>query len=372
MKKYNYIILLISCSIFLSGCDINLKDINISGQIYAEIVAKLNTFLHAIYPNLSGSFGALVQIVATLVFTSIGIAGLFNKLGNKTQDIAISMFLSIILFQFLFNSELYFNYVVNFIGAQIKALCDFFVREISSNDILGSSIGVNELFRKLDSMFYTIVETIKNIDIEGGFFDSIVFEMASRIGIIVLLVLYSVVYIAFLGIFIIATFALHIYFLLGGIMIFLAAFKRTRQMFFSWLRAIANQSLVMIFASIVMSLSIFAVEGSIEKFAENAANTGAFFTIDFVILALWCVACFIMLLKVPDLAATVSGGMAGSTYDIVRTMSILGGAGVGAAGLAMKKLGLKAGLGKLGNMGKANLASSPRTYSNLMGLGKNK
>ncbi len=365
MKKYRYIILIVLSSLFLSSCKM-LKDIDISGKIYEEIFVKLNTFLHVLYPNLSGGFGNLVRAVSILIICCVAIGWAYGNV-SKTKEVGISVILVSIFFPFLYDGNQYFNWVVNPVLAQITSLCDFFVQEISSKDTLGTSLkGYKALFLKLDSMFYTITHTLQNIQLDGGIWNKFLFKVAAEIGSMLLIAIYAVLYIAFLAIFIIATFALHIYFLIGGIMIFFVSFKRTRHLCWAWCKAVANQGLVMIFASIVMSLCIFAIEASLDTFAKNAASAGIFFTIDFLVLVLWCVACFIMLLKVPDLSATISGGMAGSTSDIVRTVSTLGGAAVGGASYAGGKLvkGAKAGGKAAGRMG-------AKAYSSLMGL-KNK
>ncbi len=116
MKKYNKIILsaLLPGCFFLAGCK---EDMDLSGKIYMEIETKLNTFLHALYPSLSGSFGAFVHAVAVLVICCVAIAWAYGHI-SKTKEVGISVLWVSIFFPMLYSGDLYFSWVVEPIGAQ--------------------------------------------------------------------------------------------------------------------------------------------------------------------------------------------------------------------------------------------------------------
>jgi hypothetical protein len=164
-----------------------------------------------------------------------------------------------------------------------------------------------------------------------------------------------------------AIFALHIYFLVGGIFLFFLVLKNTRHLFWAWFRAVMNQGMVMIFAAIVMSMCFFGIDEASKTFVATADVSKGFFRLEYAMIIAWCVVCFIMLLKVPDLAAALSGGMAGSTMEIARTVSMIGGGVMAATGFAGRKAGI--GLGRLGRQAYHNFTES-RPYSRMMGLKK--
>ena len=329
-----------------------------SSQIYNILVSKLEGFLHAIFPSLMNSFGLWIPSLFTLSLILTAIAWLFGKFGESSKEVGISMVMAVILYFLILDTTSYFYWIVDPFFSSFKNISNFFVQKICENNAIGTN-DVNGLFLRLDAMFGKIIESIQLMQPQGNIVTKLWSYIISAIGLIILLFAYSLVYLAFFTIMALALFALHIYFLVGGIFIFFAAWKTTRHISWSWFRSVLNQGFVMILASMVMAMCLFGINGALDNFIKSADITRGFFTFEYAAIIVWCFVCFIMILKVPDIAASLSGGISGSTFEIARTVSLIGG-----GSMALTKGGIRTGVRGLGGLG--GLAGN--AYSKIRGL----
>ena len=133
-------------------------------------------------------------------------------------------------------------------------------------------------------------------------------------------------------------FCLYIYLMVGGIFLFLAAFKQTRHLFWAWLKGAVNYAVLIVFLCLVMGVCLSGMDQSIDDMA-NLKNYDFYFSYEFIYTLIWLVITFVLMLKVPDMASALTGGSAGSTSMIADSAARAGAA----AGSTASTMGSAAG-----------------------------
>lgn len=184
----------------------------------------------------------------------------------------------------------------------------------------GSSIDTS-----LNNLAFTFIEVSMNTwDEASGMAES---TMAA-LGIIVIAI-FGAIFLVIAGAYIVlAKIFIAILAILGPIFISLALFPATRQFFSSWVNQVVSNSLLLLILSIFSNLFVGFIQNlfSSGEILDGTFDIGSLFLIP-TILGVFC----IILIRVPDLAAGLSNGMAmngfGAAASAVSSASRLGGSG---------------------------------------------
>lgn len=336
-------------------------------ELFGGLSVKIIDFHNAIYPELMKSFGGMIRIMVTLyiVFCGYGIAA--QRFKEATNEMMVSLGLVIFLHSLVMESGVYSHTITPLITKFFMGMANFFASAAlrtggmsGASDAFGVFPALDEMFVRLDRAQAAIEATALPIDLV---------KSKALLAMMGLRIIYCFMYGAFMAIMVMGFFSLHVLYLVGGICIFFAAFKQTRFVFYSWLRGIFNYGLLIVFASIVLSICIFGINDSLAKMVEAAEKTGEVFTRQYFTTIFWAFITVAMLLKVPDFASLLSGGSAGSTAGIAAGMGLVTSSIAKGVKMGMKPAG-KMG-GTLADRGMRNLpGGAGRAYSYMKGLYK--
>lgn len=332
-------------------------------DIFVELMLKIQEYSFDTYATFANASKSFLYVFAVLYFIGLGVGLVIGKV--KARDVAICYITMALAATIALNPTTYTNYVSELFSDTTLELASYF----STN---AEGTGLDAIFNKVDSTFSTLVSYSENMEPTGNFLTNAWLYIKAGAGIGLLGFFYLATIVCFVGLFIMSWFCMHVLFVLGGIMIFFAGFDRTRFIFFGWLRSIFTHSLVIIFASLSLSISLWLLEKSLTALAETDITQGVFTPQYFASLILSILSVF-LLLKCPDLASGLTGGFAGRTSTLAAFMSGAGSMGMGQTMTPMQGLagqagraGMGAGARLLSNIGPA----ATRAFSYLKGLSK--
>lgn len=314
---------------------------NLSSTILTSFIARLEEFYTLVYPSLMQSFGFWIRLLLLLYIVIVGYMLIMGKVKeNMVMDFIVSVVLLVLIYTCIMESSFYIHYVKNPVMQLTEDLGGFFI-DIAYKKSMATRGGTVGALNRLDGIYEKVFVQMVNLSPKGNIFK--IFEFMNIIyslQIVLLVAIYAAMHIAFMILLIMAYFSIYIMHTLGGIFIFCAAFKKTRFIFFTWLRAILNYSVLIVMLCMVMSVCIYGITASMEKLLV-LRNTNALMGPEYILMIVWCLITLALLLKAPDYAAALTGGQAGSTAGIAMSISKMGGMAAGlataGAGMAAKK-----------------------------------
>jgi len=339
---------------------------NFGLNIFAAFLNQINSFITTVFPKLMDSFDVFAYAFVLLYIVVVGILlmkGTFGK--EKSIEFAASMIILVILGP-LMTTGGFFKWFVQPVIGSVMDIAGFFVNAVHS-DLPGGS-GLSALFAGMDEMSFKLFDILFKIEPDGNFLTNAWKYLRMGSLVLLLLIIYSAAYVTFLALMIMGFFSMYVLFIVGGVCIFFAAFKQTRFIFFAWLKGIINYALLVIFASIIMSICYFGLADTVESLIDlNTVNI--VFTKQYWACVCWSLLTIAMLLKAPDFASQLSGGMAGSTSGIAGGLAVVGGGGAAVAGKAAQSGSAYIGKGAAA-AAPAAVSGMQRAYSQIIGLPK--
>jgi type IV secretory pathway VirB6-like protein len=307
-----------------------------SASVYSIVNTGLAHFYIQIFNNLMSSFGYLLHSLVTLYVVYVGFTyAMGEKEHRELMELLKSGLLVVAVSFFAFDSQLYFKYIIKPFVQQLTDITSFLLSNISSlHDTTApdtdkayyfSKVGtLKQLFTSLDAMFLDFIKACTQL-LPGSWTEilsaNILFNL---LGVAALLFAFGAMYTGFAIIFIMSYFVMWLLFYVGAIAMLLGCFKATRGIFFSWLRQIANQALIIIFTTVVVAVCYNGVSVSVYTMTQYDSSMWTF-TEDFLSLICWCFVCLAITLKTPDIAAAFTQQMAGATSGIAGAISTAGG-----------------------------------------------
>ena len=165
------------------------------------------------------------------------------------------------------------------------------------------------------------------------------FKLEVGLVTITLTALFAAVYFTYLGLMLISMLTLVILFTVGPLFLFFLCFKETRFIGWAWVKGVANYSMLGIIGSIAIALTIAMIQDSAASIRGMDPAIGLM-NADVGAALLTAALSLYLLLKSPDIAALLTGGVAGNT-------ALLSGA-LGAAGAKATTM-MKGGAGGVWN-----------------------
>ena len=308
---------------------------SIGGGLYGMFKVKLEALIVDNYDALVNVVAPLAESFVFLYVVIIGYNALKGNLGQWTQSSLRSMFILVVVYSLIFETNGYINWLYHPLMSAIDGLMKVVIVVVGGADAGAFNSSIDTAF---SSVF-------KNIEAVGNASDS--WSLGNKIktffAVLILLIVYGLNYILYFGLVIIATISLHIQLVMGVFILFLAAFGGTRFIFYSWLKDMLTYALWPVYAAIVMSITLYFFKGSTKDLALLDLSTGDVFSAPYAISVL--VGAFGMwaLFKCPQYAASLTSGTAGSTGGIAG--GIVGGLAGGATGAAATAAFLNKGTG---------------------------
>jgi len=308
---------------------------NFGYALFYSFFEKLNVFLVTVFSSLMESFGGFATAFLLLYIVLVGIDTMYTNKIIKSQSDLMEFIGSIIIAGVLvagLEYGFYKEWFVNPIVGTTTKLASFFIGTI--NDDFASGSGIKSLFQNLDALSFKIFDFLLKYDPPGATWATNAWGyMQAGLLAIALFASYAGAYTVFLVLLILGYFSMYVLFTVGGVCIFFAAFSKTRFIFYSWLKAVINYALVIVFTSIIMSICYFGLSEELTALIA-IKGSGSLFTTQYLSALCWSVLTFGVLLKAPDFAAALSGGQAGSTSSIAGGIGAVAGAGASVMGLS--------------------------------------
>jgi len=338
-----------------------------SSELFWKMSAQLQKFHTAVYPGLMQSFGGFIRIFVILYILLAGYGIAANMFKEATKQMTISIGLVILLHSLIMESNAYSTTITPMITAFFMNLADFFtVKALAAGGMSGATDSFS-VFTALDEMMGRLDYATKAIEASSGALEFVRAKM--WFAIFTLTVIYAFLYGAFMALMVMGFFSLHILYLVGGICIFFAAFNQTRFIFYSWVRGIFNYGLLIVFASIMISICIFGLNESLAALIDSAQRSNEVFTREYFFAVFWALVSIALMLKAPDFAAMFSGASAGSTAGIAAGMGLVTGAIAKGVKTGMKPVGKFSG-GLADRLASNMPGGAGRAYSTLKGIYK--
>jgi len=343
---------------------------NVGGDIYQSVAYRSHDVLFGengsggIINYLATEFHTLATLFVTIFIVGLGYAMIRGKVDRDfIPSAVISMVIISITYQIaftdggvLFKQWLYEPIVMT----SIKL-----TGEILANAL---NLSVSESFGALDEGFVKIFESASLRLDNLSFYDGEFWITYPIFGL--LLVGYGILYASFLSTILVGIVAAHVLLAPGALMLVFAAFNLTRPIFFSWLRTLFTFALLAPFAAVVMSFSLRFVTYAVHELSVMPIEKGVFNSdIGFAFLIM--IISFVLMQKVPEFAAAITGATPSSGGGLFGAAAAIGG-GVMAAGVAGKS-SMISGVGGLGRgaQGLMNpVEGHGRAYSAYLGITK--
>lgn len=333
-------------------------------KFLAALNRNMATTVRELYSPLMDSFSGFAFTIVTLWVAIVGYLFLKGKLKEAGQGAIISALLVAVIAGIVFTPRLYAEWIYQPLINTVTRLSAFLVQPTGEASL-------RTLFTSLDERFASVFGYIEALSDEGG-----MMNLTPVLFSIIMGLIFGFLYAIFILFMAIGFFGMNVMLVFGGIFFFFAAFKSTRFMFTSWLRALANYSLIPVFTALVMAVTLTFVESAFMDLA--AQDTTDLWSIEVANALLVGLLGIFFHLKASEFAAAITGGQPAGMMGIMAGAPALAGAIRGGVGGLMKASGASKGMQRLGGaLGQARdaaysgVASLPaRAYSKLRGLNK--
>jgi len=338
---------------------------SIGGNTYNAFKSELSLIIIDGYDALVAAVYPLAQSFVFLYVVIIGYNALKGNLGEWTKTAVMSILIVAFVYSFTFETNGYIKWLYEPLMDAIEKMMRLIVEVIGKTD-------TSDFNSSIDASFSSV---FKNIEDVGNAADGwgLWTQLKAFTAVLILLLIFGITYLIYYGLLIVSLVSLHIQLVMGIFIIFLAAFKATRFIFFSWLKDMLTYALWPIYAAIIMAITLSFFERATKTITMLDLSTGDVFTIHYASVVILGFISIWLLWKVPQFAASITGGAGGGAGGLAG--GLIGGlAGGAAGGLAASKLmdkGTDSITGKNYSRSGRALASAGNTIRNLASRGYN-
>lgn len=279
---------------------------------FFSLIGSISSWSQILYTHLMEDFHFLAMAIVILYISISGILIMLGKFKDP-KEVLLSILMIVFIYNLARNPDTYGEWVVNPIVSTTNSIASYVATS-------GDGEGIISLFYKLESVVNKMANFAEMKRPDGNILTDTWLYIQSIAAILPLTAMFFATAVMFLALIVLSYFCLFMLATAGGICLFFASFQKTRHIASAWLKAVINHSLTIVFTSAALSISLFGLEESLDILAQAGPDTGVF-SAQWLMTLVWCAISIILLLKSPDLAASLSGGMAGSTSWIVAATS---------------------------------------------------
>ena len=317
-------------------------------DFYEKMMTTFNAFMDDKYQAFIEAFKPLAIIILTIYIMIVGWIILSGK-SEKGKELFITVLLSTFITGIVFSYGIYKSWIMDTILLQSFKIQGFF---LTMDGSLPSQVftGVDKTFELFYGQIGKLWEGTSIFSSDGTL---------TMFVLIVLSVIFGTLYLVFAVLVIFSTFAIFVFFVIGGIPLFLAIIPKTRFIFYAWLRAILNYALIPIFASIVMAISIKFLNAAIEDLINLDIRKNGVLNLAVANAMFIGILSIFFHLKAPEFAAALTGGQPSGVGGFFTTSFAVAGTSF-AIMKSAPKYGKMAGKGAWGasKLGVAGIAYS--------------
>lgn len=345
--------------------------------LFLSIMGTAAQFVYKLFTSLGASFGAFERSFVTLYVVLVGYQLMKGTFGEKSKEWLSSIIYLMVFQGTVIETTAYIDWVIEpILGTVFDVVSWLAIQAQAGGTTSTGKLGIAALFNAFDSTIGNVINAIANMQPPGGM--NLWLYIQASVVILVLTVIYAANYAAFFVLALIGVLSMDMLFVFGPVFLFFMVFKETRSVGISWLRAVANYAMMIIFVGLAASLMIYLLSTLSAQLvaldpADGVMNATVGGTLLLGVMSLY------LLLKAPDLAAAVTGGAAGNTSVVAGGLALAAGSLVSGTQKAWGSEGAQAARQWAGRMvrgGGASLAShgldavhrASRAYSRSKGV----
>lgn len=331
-------------------------------DMFGFMTDKLDGFTAEVYHALLGSWPA--RTILTLYIIWFGYSVMFKaNAGEHTKEFGISALLLLAL-QGITMVEGGFS---AWVGQPVVELA----QGLGQVAVDASGMRGGDVFQSLDDGLGEIMTTIDRIEPTGNFFTSAWMYIKVGVSSFLAAIAFGIMYVVFLVLYLLAFFSLYMMLMVGGIFVWLGAFKAFRSHTWAWFRAVANYVLWVFFLSAVAGFFMSLITASVADLARWDLAVDGAYPPSLGKLIFFSVLVSYFLLKAADYSAALTGGSSMSPGIVTSGLSMMGSAAGSVGAPAGKSLmgmgGAAAGWAGSKAWGAAR-GGAARAFSALKGL----
>lgn len=320
------------------------------------MASKLDGYTSEVYHVLLGSWPSMV--ITTLYVMWFGYSVIYKaNTGEHAKEFGISIALLLVMQGVVMSG--FTEWIADPILSMTQGLGQIAV------DASGARGG--DVFQSLDDGLGQIMHTVETIQPSGNILTNAWMYLQVGVASLVMTLAFSIMYMAFLTLYLLAIFSIYMMLMVGGIFVWLAAFKAFRPHTWAWVRAVANYVIWVFFLSAVAGFFMNVITSSVADVATWDLAVDGTLPPSLGKMIFFSVLITYLLLKTADWSAALTGGSSMSPGIVTSGFSMASRA-VGSVGAP----GGRAAMGAAGRMGGAAWGAArggaARAYSALKGL----
>lgn len=320
------------------------------------MASKLDGYTSEVYHTLLGSWPSMA--ITTLYVMWFGYSVIYKaNTGEHAKEFGISLALLIVMQGVVMSG--FTEWIADPILSMTQGLGQIAV------DASGARGG--DVFQSLDDGLGQIMHTVETIQPSGNIITNAWMYLQVGVASLVMTLAFSIMYMAFLTLYLLAIFSIYMMLMVGGIFIWLASFRITRGLTWAWARAVANYVLWVFFLSAVAGFFMNVITSSVADLASWDLAVDGAFPPSLGKMVFFSALITYLLLKTADWSAALTGGSSMSPGIVTSGFSMASRA-AGSVGAP----GGRAAMGAAGRMGGAAWGAArggaARAYSALKGL----
>jgi type IV secretory pathway VirB6-like protein len=319
------------------------------------MAGHLDTFTAEVYHVLMGSWPA--QTIVTLYIVIVGYAILKGHAGVHAKELGISMVLLLVLQGVVISGFSY--WIADPILHLTQALGQVAV------DASGARGG--DVFQSLDDGLGQVMHAVDTIQPTGNFLTNAWLFLKVGAASFVMAIAFGLMYVAFMALYLMAIFSIYMMLMVGGVFVWLGAFKAFRPLTWAWIRAVMNYVLWVFFLSAVAGFFMNVVTATVTDMAQWDLAVDGALPPSLGKMVFFSVLVTYLLLKTADWSSALTGGTSMSPGIVTSGFSVASRA-AGSVGAP----GGRAAMGAAGRMGGAAWGAArggaARAFSALKGL----
>ena len=308
-------------------------------DVFRAFDGQIKNNVELIYDMITSQFHSLAVLITAFYVLSVSLLLMRGRISEAQKEFGASIFLLIAIVPFVFDTQLYMETFVRPLTNTVFKAAGFVASLGESNDLLAP-------LRSLQDIFETYKGYAEYLE-EKGTMTNMVFtvKLWAAIAILGLCLLGSGI--TFFLMILYNIFMVYIMFIIGGPCLFFLSFSKTRHIFWGWLRGTMTFSLTIIMAALILSVALFAIQGSVEELYRTKGTD--IFTDAYCAAVLIAILTWYALKKTSSLVTMFVGGMETGGGAL---SSVAGGVvgGIVGSGLASTQRAAGAGLSAAGGI----------------------
>lgn len=290
--------------------------------LFLSIMGAAAQFVYKLFTSLGTTFVAFERSFVVLYVVIVGYQVMRGAFAEKTKEWLASIVYLMVFQLLVIETTGYVEWVIEPIIGTVFDVVSWTAVQAQAGVNPTGKLGIAALFNAFDSTIGNVLNAIANMKPAGGM--NLWLYIQASVVILVLTAIYAANYAAFFVLALIGVLSMDMLFVFGPVFLFFMVFKETRFIAFSWLRAVANYAMMIVFVGLaaslmIHSLSIMSAQLVTLDAADGVMNATVGGTLLVGVMSLY------LLLKAPDLAAAVTGGSAGNTSIVAGGLALAAG-----------------------------------------------